>query len=790
MRLSAKRFSASDYAAAECFLPAKMLDTVRNATIVPNWIGSSDWFWYRRQSGDGESYVLYEASTGYGEEAFKIGVAANAAEEALGTKVDAKRLGVTRLEFGPDRTSVEITIAGAILSYDRSRDRCSARLDRPVGLGELLSPCRRFSVFCRDHNLWLLERATGAERQLTHDGEKNHGYGDLSDASLVAIPVAEGRLTLPPINVVWSPDSRYLVTVRVDERHVRAYPYLRSVPVDGASPKAYTLHRALIGDDAQPEARIVAIDVETGEVRPSHPAERVGLEADDDALGDGTCWFDSTNARCFIAQVRDRLQVARLIAVDLVTGERRTVIEEKVEGFVNLNLAIYNAPNVRVLGDGNEIVWFSERDGWGHLYLYAGDGTFKRQLTRGPWVVFDVICADETSRQLYFTGSSRDPAVNPYLRFLYRVSLDGGDPVLLTPEIADHVIDGVPQPMVILLYRRERPQCAVSPSGRYICAAYSTLSTPPVTVTRSTADGRIVSTVEEADNAALVATGYVPPEAFVAKAADGETDLHGVIYWPPHFDPSVKYPIVDALYNGFQVAVVPRNYVMGFFTTNPYGGRALAQLGFIVVTLDARGTALRSRAFHEHSFRNFGDAGIEDHVTVLEQLGARYPSFDVERVGASGYSFGGYYSTRLLLSRPGLFKAAVAGAGCHNWQGMYPGYENLIGEPRFSNGTSTSPDGVEIPENYLELDNAKLADRLQGKLLIFIGDLDENVPPAVNFQFVDALQKAGKDCELAVVWNATHWDSAIVPYVTRKTWDFFVRHLMGAEPPDWNAERR
>ena len=198
---------------------------------------------------------------------------------------------------------------------------------------------------------------------------------------------------------------------------------------------------------------------------------------------------------------------------------------------------------------------------------------------------------------------------------------------------------------------------------------------------------------------------------------------------------------------------------------------------------------MRSRSFHEHSYHNFGDSGIDDHVAVITELGARHPSFDMDRIGASGYSFGGYYSTRALLTHPEFFKVAVSGAGCHNWQGMYPGYENLIGAPVFSDGTNVSPDGIEVPSNYVSLDNASLVSRLLGKLMLFIGDLDENVPPAVNFQFVDALQKAGKDVELVVLWGATHYTSALHPLAIRKSWDFFIRHLMDATPPDWNAQR-
>ncbi len=783
----AKEFAAAQYAAAERFLPTKLVGVVKNATVTPNWIGASDRFWYRHEGKEGDEFVLVDAESGAREAVFNRAAVAEAIEAVTGAALDSRALGVTELDFDEALATVRIHVPGAVITYNRAAQTCSGKLERAVRPFELQSPDKRFSAFCRDNNLWLLDCASGEERPLTTDGERHYGYGVLSDAGLVAIPVSEGRMVLPPVGVVWSPDSRHLVVARVDERNVREFPYVRTVPLKGARPVSYTLRRALMGDPEQPRIRLFIVDVERGGTRPvTMPFESAGLEAGSDMIGDGTCWFDSRSRTFFSAQTRDDSKMIRLVAVDLATAEARTVIEEHVPRFVNLNLAIYNTPNVRIVGDGNEIVWFSERDGWGHLYVYDGNGAQKRRLTKGEWVVFDIFHVDEKNRQLYFTGSSREAGVNPYLRFFYRVSLDGGEPVLLTPELADHMIDGQPQPMAVLLYKRAGSKNVVSPSGRFFVSAYSTLSEVPVSLLRSTNDGTVIAMLEKADASELYERGYQPPEAFVAKADDGETDLQGVIYWPPEYDPKGKYPVVDAIYNGFQVCNVPRNFMTGHFTLNPYGALALARLGFIVVTVDARGTAMRDRAFHDHSYHNFGDAGLADHVAVVRQLAERHAAFDLERVGIFGYSFGGYYSTRALLTHPDFYKVAVSGSGCHNWQGMYPGYENLIGDPVFSDGTAISPDGYEVPSNYVSLDNASLIPKLRGKLMLFIGDMDENVPPGVNFQFADALQKAGKEFDLLVLWNETHLLAALLPPVIRKSWDFFVRHLMRAEPPNWN----
>jgi dipeptidyl-peptidase-4 len=781
-----RHYSRADYADAERFLPTRLLLAAKNAVVHPRWLGEADWFWYRRFGQDGYEFVLVDAASGAREAAFDHRAVAGALQALTGEEYDAGDLAVTDLAFAIDRSHVDVRVSGAVLRFDRVTGACDGRLERRIEKNVLLSPDSRLGVYCRDQNLFLIDPSSGESRALTTNGEHNYGFGVLSDASLVAIPVSEGRLSLPPINVVWSPDSCYLVIARVDERHLREYPFLRSVPLKGASPTPYTLRRALIGDRRQPVTHLVIIDVATGEQKEVAPAEPAGLEADCDALGDGTCWFDSRSSIMYLAQVRDQIKTLRLIAIDLKTANQSIVLEERFERYGLLNLAMYNVANVRIVDDGKEFVWFSERSGWGHLYLYGGDGSLKRPITSGEWVVFDIIDIDEKRRTIYFTGSNREKGVNPYLRFFYRASLDGGEPVLLTPELADHMIDGTPQPMVRWLYGREPSGRLVSPSGRFFVVTSSTLASAPVSVVRSTVDGAQIAEVERCSTAELDALGYVPPEAFVAKAADGVTDIHGVIYWPPDHEPIRKRPVIDALYNGFQVSVVPRNFITGHLTLNPYGALSLASLGFIVVTLDARGTAMRSRAFHDHSYRNFGDAGIDDHVAVLQELGERHRSFDMDRIGAAGYSFGGYYSTRALLTRPDFFKVAVSGAGCHNWQGMYPGYENLIGEPMYRDGGSVSPDGLEVPSNYVELDNATLASRLRGRLMLFIGDLDENVPAAVNFQFADALQREGKEFDLLVLWGATHSTSPLHPYAIRKSWDFFVRHLMEATPPDWN----
>lgn len=369
---------------------------------------------------------------------------------------------------------------------------------------------------------------------------------------------------------------------------------------------------------------------------------------------------------------------------------------------------------------------------------------------RRSWAAGDVLYVDQARKQIYFTGRGREEGRLIYYAHLYKVGFDGSGLTLLTPEDANHRI-------------------SFSPSGRFFVDTYSRIEQPPVTVVRRASDGRVVMKLEEADISRLEEIGWKPGEVFTVKARDGVTDLYGVIWFPSNLDPSKKYPVVEYIYPGPQVGSVGQ----WAFTT---GGehRAMAELGFIVVQLDHMGTPLRSKAFHDNYYGNFIDNGLPDHIAALKQLGARYPFMDLDRVGIWGHSGGGFASTDAVLRFPEFYKVAVSGAGNHDnrsyniyWAEKYQGF--------------LQRDSVRKTDNFEASANKTYAKNLQGKLLLMHGDMDDNVHPAMTIQLVDELIKANKDFDLIIAPDRAHGLNE--PYFIRRRWDYFVRHLMGVEPP-------
>jgi dipeptidyl aminopeptidase/acylaminoacyl peptidase len=373
--------------------------------------------------------------------------------------------------------------------------------------------------------------------------------------------------------------------------------------------------------------------------------------------------------------------------------------------------------------------------------------------------VLQVLRVDEEDRRIYFTGAGREPG-DPYFQYLYSVRMDGSDLRLLTPDSANHTV-------------------TFSPSGRYFVDSYSTPVEPPVAVVRDTR-GRVRLTLEEADISRLVESGWQPPSPFSVKARDGETDLYGLMYRPTHFDETEKYPVINYIYPG------PQTGSVGSRSFNPSRGdkQAVAELGFIVVELDAMGTPMRSKSFHAAYYGNMGDNGLPDQITGMKQLAERHPWMDLDRVGIYGHSGGGYASTDAILRYPDFFDVAVSGAGNHDNRN----YEDDWGE-KWQGLLETYPDGT---TNYDNQANQLLAENLKGKLLLAHGTMDSNVPLYNTLLVVDALIAANKDFDLILFPNRGHGFSS-EPYMMRRRWDYFVRHLMGAEPPpeyEFRSEER
>jgi dipeptidyl aminopeptidase/acylaminoacyl peptidase len=512
--------------------------------------------------------------------------------------------------------------------------------------------------------------------------------------------------------------------------------YVASSPEDQLQPKHSTMQYAKPGDVLDVEAPVLfhvetkqQIFVDTALFPNAYDVSRLD-------------WRKDSSAVTFEYNQRGH-QVYRVISIDAASGTPRTLIAEEPKTFF-----CYSGKKFRQdLGDGSEIVWMSERDGWNHLYLYDGrTGAVKNQITRGDWVVRGVVQVDEKARHVYFSASGMHPGKDPYFVHYYRINLDGTGLTPLTHADANHSV-------------------LFSSDAKYYLDTYSRVDAPPVLELRSTTDSQVVE-LERADITELVKAGWKPPEVFVAKGRDGTTDIHGVIFRPTNFDPAKQYPVIENIYAGPQSSFVPKS----FAAFNQM--QAQAEIGFIVVQIDGMGTSNRSKAFHDVAWKNIKDAGFPDRILWHKAVAAKYRSYDITRVGLYGTSAGGQNSLGGLLFFPGFYKAAVSAAGCHdNRMDKIWWNEQWMGWP--------------LGPQYAESSNVDNAHRLQGQVLLIVGEMDQNVDPASTFQVVNRLIKHNKDFELLVIPGAGH--SSGGAYGDHKRYDFFSRHFLRVTPPEWQA---
>lgn len=756
----------ADYARAESYLPWNAAKLIFNAEVHPHWLGDGDRFWYRSARRDGATFLLVETATGARHPAFDHTRLAAALSRAAGQHYVHTQLPFDAFTFTDDDRAIRFDLGDRTWICDLASYDCTAapREERPRT--EVRSPDDRWAAFVRDHNLWVREVATGQERQFTTDGGEHNAYAARAGSSLSAVTDnVIGRPATPL--VLWSPDSAKLVTYRLDERPVREMHLQQAVPTDGsARPALHPYRMPLVGDEHLPLGHLVVADVAAGTVTPlqvppiarftGHPFEA------------RQAWWSADSARLYtLSPARGGRSVA-LHTADPATGAGRQILEERDATFVYPHHVPRENTNVHEVGAGDAVTWFSQRDGWGHLYLHdAATGAQRAQLTAGAWTVRDVVRVDDAGGWIYFTAGGREADRDPYYRHLYRARLDGTDLALLTPEDADHAI-------------------TFAPDGAHFLDTHSRVDLPPVTVLRA-AGGALVATLEPADISALTERGWRPPIRFSVKARDGVTDLHGTITRPTTFDPARSYPVLDSIYPGPQTIRAPKAFAGGEQgARNFWQDQALAELGFLVVTIDGLGTPYRSKAFVDVAYgANFGEAGgLTDHIAGLRQLAARDASLDLDRVGIFGHSGGGFASARAILLFPDFYKVAVASAGNHDQRGYLATWgEFYVGLPE--------------GDNFAAHDNTTLAANLRGKLLLVHGELDDNVHPGLTLRLADALIAANKDFDLLIIPFTNHaffdlrrglaaadaHTSLSHPYFIRRRWDYFVTHLLGATSP-------
>jgi dipeptidyl aminopeptidase/acylaminoacyl peptidase len=608
--------------------------------------------------------------------------------------------------------------------------------DRPgVGspiLGQLPPPPRdvcasfdgKYESFIQNFNVYLKPKGDAAAYPISFDGTENNAY------------------TFETL--AWSPDSKKLVAYSVRPGFDRLLTYIESSPADQIQPKTATIHYAKPGDPVD-MASPVLIDVATKQ------ATRIDntLFPNPFYLSEPVWWKDS---RGFTFEYNQRgHQEYRVIEVSAQTGAARPLIDESTQTFFyysDLGPGLSAGRRYRHdVDDGKEIIWASERDGWEHLYLYDGlAGKVENQITKGDWLVRNVDYVDDKDRQIWFEAGASIAGQDPYFTQYYRINFDGSSLTRLTDADGMHTV-------------------SFSHDRAFYVDTWQRVDLAPVAQLRRSSDGKVVLDVEKSDMTAWLAGGYRAPEVLVAKGRDGKTDIWGTITRPLHFDSSKKYPVIENIYAGPQGSFVPKN----FSSIAP--DQDLAELGFIVVHIDGMGTSNRSKAFHDVAFKNLADAGFPDRILWHKAVAAKYPYYDVTRVGIFGTSAGGQSALGALLFHPEFYKVAVSNSGCH---------DNRMDKMWWNEQWMSWPVGPQ----YGASSNVDNAYRLQGKVLLVIGEMDTNVDPASSLQVVNALVKAHKHFDMLYIPGQNHGVGILSDEHYRA--DYFVHNLLGVEPPDWN----
>lgn len=789
--------------------------------IRATWFADERRFWYRNDlAGGRREYVLVDAARGERKPAFDAERVAASLGKAIGKPLDATRLPVDRIEAGPEEGSLLLNASGKWWVLDL-RTWEVAETNRADGAATALAagatprPSRRTGeetsiTFVNRTRVevvtwWMTEDGERRRYAAIHPGERYEQHTFAGHVWLVTdgagkifgvfeatagggeavieekgptrgtpaarprsnrvrgpeSPDGRWRALIKDHNVVvrnqqtgeevglsrdgraedgyterfyWSPDSRRLVCMRTRPGEGRKVYLVESSPKDQLQPKLHSF------DYDKPGDRITVskprlFDVEGRREIPIKDE----LFENPWSISD-LRWQADSKHFTFLFNQRGH-QVLRVVEVDAGDGACRSIVEETSKTFIDYSGKFF----CRHLEESGEILWMSERDGWNHLYLYdAGSGRVKNQVTQGPWVVREVDLVDEKARQVWFRAGGIRPEQDPYYVHYCRVNFDGSGLVILTEGDGTHSVE-------------------FSPRREYFIDTWSRVDLPPVHELRRSSDGRLVCRLEEADCSELLGTGWRAPERFVSKGRDGQTDIYGVIIRPSNFDASRKWPVIEEIYAGPQGSFTPKGF--GLQSRQ----HAIAELGFVVVQMDGMGTSHRSKAFHDVCWKNLGDAGFPDRILWIKAAAAKYPYLDLERVGIYGGSAGGQSAMRALLAHGDFYKVAVADCGCHdNRMDKIWWNEQWMGWP--------------VGPHYAEQSNVTCAHQLQGKLLLIVGELDRNVDPASTMQVVNALIKADKDFDLLVVPGGGH-GIAESPYGSRRRMDFFVRHLLGVEPP-------
>ena len=735
----------------------------RNTSLFPVWIEGSNSFWYEKKFQKGKEFRLVDAEEGTNSIAFNHQLLAQALSEATGQNIDANNLPINLLNFQPAHV-INIRLFPLVVSFI-AFDQCWEYFDElgvlkegmPISGAWLVSPDGGQAAFRRDCNIWVRNLETGKECALTYDGEEFYPYG--VPGSVWGNAAFESILAL---QARWSPDGKKLFTVQLDQRQVKTLPEIEHVPLDGSlRPKLRERKLAFPEDQHVETYRLLVVDVETGVSQEASYRRIPVTQGANGGFFDNTLgWWSSDSQRCYFVDVDRYYKTARVVEFDSQTGIAKILFDETSNTRLDLLMDPLGLARLLPLPITQELIWCSERSGWAHVYLYCLEtGKLKNTVTSGDWLVRGIHHFDAERRELFLSTAAREEGKDPYYCDLVRVNVDTGE--LYTVVTSDHEYIAQSSLGCSQAFKGYAGLSnGVSPSSEYVVVTRSRVNETAQSFLLDR-NGKHILDLETADYS--LPDGWQWPEPVKTIAADGKTDIYGVIYRPSDFSPNKSYPVIDQSFIGHINSAVARSSFREGIEMSCAEAAALAELGFIVVQIDGRGGWYRNKAFRDYSY-GWKDIGcdIDDHVVAIKQLAERYPYMDLQRVGIFG-SFGGAGAMRGLLHHPEFFKVGVAGE-ILEYRVMGANKGDLYEGP--------SPNDQKA---YLE----ELVDRLEGKLLIAVGLLDY-VPPAASFRIVEALHRANKDFDLLVEPSGGY---GFTPYQLRRAWDFLVRHLQYNEPP-------
>jgi dipeptidyl-peptidase 4 len=778
----------ANYAAAARYSPKKLEKLVFSLNVDPHWLKKSDRFWYMYETSEGKKWYIVDAVKGEKKLLFDQAALAAKLTKITDDPMDAQHLNIDSMRFIKDENWVHFEVKSTI-DVDK-KDSTAKKGTPPVKekkifffeynlvTGELVEltgfkkPFRRPSwanispdgntiLFGKNQNLWYMDKAnyekalkneddsTIVQTQITKDGIDNFGYHSDGFGETNA-DKEKNKNKRKSVFVQWSPDSKWFVMNRVDNRRVKDLWVINSIA--DPRPTLETYKYWMPGEKESPIEHLLLFETATKNNREiasglykdqdlniwSAPAK---ISARDDEFRPAI-WL-GTNDKFYLSRTSRDLKKIDIAYVDVKSATVKTLWEEKMNTYVEIR-------RLGLVNEGKELIQWSEDDGWGHFYLYDENGKLKNQITSGPWHCEDILGIDDKARVLYFSANGKEAGEDPYLLHAYRVNFDGSGLKLLNPGEFDH-------------------NGSMDDNKKYLVNNFSRVNTIPKSVLLA-ADGRKIMDLETADFTSLLATGYKFPQPFKAKADDGITDIYGVMYKPFDFDSTKKYPIMEYVYPGPQTEAVNKSFSKGMDRTD-----RLAQLGMIVITLGNRGGhPSRSKWYHNYGYGNLRDYGLADKKAVAEQLADRHAFIDINRVGIHGHSGGGFMSTAALLVYPDFFKVAVSSAGNHDnsiynrwWSEKHHGVKEIIsekGDTSFQYNIDKNPD---------------LAKNLKGRLLLSHGEIDNNVHPANTMRVANALIKANKRFDMIILPTQRHGFGDMTEYFFWKMGDYFSRYLIG-----------